>query len=147
MTSSLMVRIRAMLFNLPCGTTQRIGSSGSQQEVWGWIVRWLHRCLRLRASATTFAFQGDNELLAHNPWSVIAIFVVSCLDPAEWTYTSDSCDLCRCALDYPINSASRLSMHERQPRALGHRWGSALHGVAAIVKHRQLHNHFASIRL
>jgi hypothetical protein len=28
----LIVGIRAMLFNLPCGTTQRLGSSGSQPE-------------------------------------------------------------------------------------------------------------------
>jgi hypothetical protein len=32
MTSSLMVGIRAMLFKLPCGTTRRLISSGSQQE-------------------------------------------------------------------------------------------------------------------
>jgi hypothetical protein len=30
--SILMVGIRAMLFRLPCGTTQRLNSSGSQQE-------------------------------------------------------------------------------------------------------------------
>jgi hypothetical protein len=30
MMSSLIVGMRAMLFNLPCGTTQRLGSSGSQ---------------------------------------------------------------------------------------------------------------------
>jgi hypothetical protein len=42
MTSSLMVRMRVILFNLSCGTTWSLGSSGSQQEVWGWIVRWLH---------------------------------------------------------------------------------------------------------
>jgi hypothetical protein len=29
MTSSLMVGMRAMLFNLPCGITQRLGSSES----------------------------------------------------------------------------------------------------------------------
>jgi hypothetical protein len=58
MTSSLMVGIMAMLFNLPCGTTRRLGSSRSQPEGWGWIVRWLLRCLRLRAFAITFAFLG-----------------------------------------------------------------------------------------
>jgi hypothetical protein len=58
MTSSLIVGIRAMLFNLPCGITQRLGSSGSQQEEWDWTVRWLHRCLWLRASATTLALPG-----------------------------------------------------------------------------------------
>jgi hypothetical protein len=30
MTSSLIVGIKSILFNLPCGTTQRLGSSGSQ---------------------------------------------------------------------------------------------------------------------
>jgi hypothetical protein len=44
-TSCLIVGMRAMLFNLPCGTTQRLGSFGSQEEVWGWMVRWLHRWL------------------------------------------------------------------------------------------------------
>jgi hypothetical protein len=34
MMSSLMVGVRAMLFNLPCGTIRRLGSSGSQQEEW-----------------------------------------------------------------------------------------------------------------
>jgi hypothetical protein len=34
MISSLMVGIRAMLFRLPCETTRRLGSSGSQQEWW-----------------------------------------------------------------------------------------------------------------
>jgi hypothetical protein len=58
MTSSLMVGMRAMLFNLPCGTTRRLGSSKSQHEEWGGTVRWLHRCLWFRASATTFAFLG-----------------------------------------------------------------------------------------
>jgi hypothetical protein len=58
MTSSLMVEMRAMLFNLQCGTTQWLGSSRSQQEGWGWIVGWLHRCLWLRSSATTFVFLG-----------------------------------------------------------------------------------------
>jgi hypothetical protein len=36
-------------------------------------------------------------------------------------------------------------MHERQPRALGHGWGSALHGVKAVMRHKQLHDHLASI--
>jgi hypothetical protein len=58
MTSSLMVGIRVMLFKLPRGTTRRLGSSGSQQEGWDWMVRLLHRCLWLRASATTLAFLG-----------------------------------------------------------------------------------------
>jgi hypothetical protein len=58
MTSSLMVGIRVMLFELPCGTTQRLGSSGSQQEGWDWMVRWLQRCLRLRAYAAMLAFLG-----------------------------------------------------------------------------------------
>jgi hypothetical protein len=58
MTSSLMAGIRAMLFNLPCGTTRRLGSSESQHEEWGWTVRWLHRCLWLRTSATTSTFLG-----------------------------------------------------------------------------------------
>jgi hypothetical protein len=53
MTSSLMVGMRAILFNLPCVTTQRLGSLGSQQEKWDWTVRWLHRCLRLRTSVAT----------------------------------------------------------------------------------------------
>jgi hypothetical protein len=35
MTSSLMVGMRAMLFNLPCGKIWRLSSSGSQQEGWG----------------------------------------------------------------------------------------------------------------
>jgi hypothetical protein len=56
MTSFLIVGKRALLFNLPCGTTWRVDSSGSQQEVWGWVVRWLHRCLWLRASATIVTF-------------------------------------------------------------------------------------------
>jgi hypothetical protein len=56
MASSLMVGIRAILFNLLCGTTWRLDSSGSQSEGWGWIVRWLDRCLWLRASTTTLAF-------------------------------------------------------------------------------------------
>jgi hypothetical protein len=34
-------------------------------------------------------------------------------------------------------------MHERQPRAIGHVWGSALHGVEAVVKHKRLHDHLA----
>jgi hypothetical protein len=58
MMSSLIVGMRAMLFSLPCGTTRRLGSSGSQHERWGWTVMWLHRCLQLRASATTFALLG-----------------------------------------------------------------------------------------
>jgi hypothetical protein len=58
MTSSLIVGMRARLFNLPRGTTQRLDSSGSQQEGWDWIVRWLHRCLHFRESVTTFAFLG-----------------------------------------------------------------------------------------
>jgi hypothetical protein len=38
-------------------------------------------------------------------------------------------------------------MHELRPRAPGHVWGSALYVAAAVVKHRQLHDHLASIRL
>jgi hypothetical protein len=33
MTSSLIVGMRVILLNLPCGTTQRLSSFGSQQEV------------------------------------------------------------------------------------------------------------------
>jgi hypothetical protein len=58
MMSSLIVGMRAMLFSLPCGTTRRLGSSRSQHERRGWTVIWLHRCFRLRASATTFALPG-----------------------------------------------------------------------------------------
>jgi hypothetical protein len=58
MMSSLIVGMRAILFNLPCGTTQRLGSSGSQHEEWNWTVIWLYWCLRLRASATIFALSG-----------------------------------------------------------------------------------------
>jgi hypothetical protein len=57
-TSSLMIGMRAILFNLPCGTTRRLSASESQHEEWGGTVRWLHRCLWLRASITTFAFSG-----------------------------------------------------------------------------------------
>jgi hypothetical protein len=39
MMSSLIVGMRAMLFNLPCGITQRFGPLRSQQDVRGWIVR------------------------------------------------------------------------------------------------------------
>jgi hypothetical protein len=58
MTSSLMVGIRVILVKLSCGTIQRRGSSGSQQEGWDWMVRLLHRCLRLKVSVTTFTFTG-----------------------------------------------------------------------------------------
>jgi hypothetical protein len=58
MMSSLIAGMRAMLFSLPCRTTRRLGSSGSQHEGWGWTVIWLHRCLQLRASATTFTLPG-----------------------------------------------------------------------------------------
>jgi hypothetical protein len=58
MTSYLIVGMRAMLFNLPCGIIWRLGSSGSQHEGWDWTVRWLHRCLQLRASTTIFALPG-----------------------------------------------------------------------------------------
>jgi hypothetical protein len=34
-------------------------------------------------------------------------------------------------------------MCERQPRALGHGWDSALNGVEAVVKHKQLHDHLS----
>jgi hypothetical protein len=53
MMSSLIGGMRAMLFNLSCGTTQRLGSSGSQHAEWDYTVIWWHRCLRLKASATT----------------------------------------------------------------------------------------------
>jgi hypothetical protein len=49
MTSSLMVRMRAMLFNLLCETTRRLGSLGSQYEERGGMVRWL--------SATHFLYR------------------------------------------------------------------------------------------
>jgi hypothetical protein len=55
MMCSLIVGMRAMLFNLPCGTTQRLDYSESQHEERDWTVWWLHRCLRFRASATTLA--------------------------------------------------------------------------------------------
>jgi hypothetical protein len=38
-------------------------------------------------------------------------------------------------------------MHERQPRALGHEWGNALHVVGVVMMHRLLHDHLALIRL
>jgi hypothetical protein len=38
MMSSLIVEMRAMLFSLPCGTTRRLGSLGSQQVEWDWTV-------------------------------------------------------------------------------------------------------------
>jgi hypothetical protein len=94
-----------------------------------------------------FPFQDDNGLPTHNPWLVLVIFIVSCSSQAEWIDTSVSCDMCRCALDYLIDIASRLSMHERQSRALGHGWDSVLHGVTIVVAHRQLLDHLASIRL
>jgi hypothetical protein len=58
MMPSLIVGMRAILFSLPCGTTRRLGPSGSQHERWGWTVIWLYRCLWLRASATIFALPG-----------------------------------------------------------------------------------------
>jgi hypothetical protein len=55
--------------------------------------------------------------------------------------------MCRCALDYLKDSVSRPSMHERQPRALGHGWGSALHDIGVVMMHRRLHDHLALILL
>jgi hypothetical protein len=146
-TSSLIVGIRDILFNLPCGTTRRLGSPGSQQEGWDLIVRWLHWGLCLEDLEPHSPLQDDNGLPTHNPWSVLAIFAASCSNQAKWTDTSDSCDRCRCALDYPKDSAYRLSVHDRQPRALGHGLGSALHGVKAVLRQKQLHVHLASICL
>jgi hypothetical protein len=77
--------------------------------------------------------QDDNGLPIHNPWSALAIFATSYLGQAGWIDISGSCDQCRCALDYPTDSASRLSMYEWQSRALGHGWGSALHGVKTMT--------------
>jgi hypothetical protein len=56
MTSSLIVEIRAILFNAPYETTRRLGSFKWQQEVRGYTIRLLQWCLRLKASATTFTF-------------------------------------------------------------------------------------------
>jgi hypothetical protein len=67
-------------------------------------------------------FQDDNGLPTHNLWLALAIFVASCSSWVGWIDTSDSYDRCKCALDYPRDSASRLSMHERQRWALGHGW-------------------------
>jgi hypothetical protein len=92
-------------------------------------------------------FLDGSELPTHNPWSALTIFAISCSSQAEWISTSDSHDLCRCAPDYPRDSASRLLMHELWPRAPGHVWGSSLCGATAVVKHRQLHDHLVSIRL
>jgi hypothetical protein len=58
MMSSLIVGMRAMLFNLPWGTTRRLGSLGSQHAEWDWVVIWWHRCLWLKASTTTLALPG-----------------------------------------------------------------------------------------
>jgi hypothetical protein len=38
-------------------------------------------------------------------------------------------------------------MCDRQSRDLRHGWDSAIHGVTSVVKHKQLHNYFALIRL
>jgi hypothetical protein len=38
-------------------------------------------------------------------------------------------------------------MHERQPRALGHRWGNALHDVEVVVMHKRLHDHLILVHL
>jgi hypothetical protein len=78
-------------------------------------------------------FQGDNGLPTHNPWLILAIFIVSCSSQAEWIDILDSCDPCRCAQDYLKDSAFRLSIHKRQPRALGHGWGSALYNVGCDI--------------
>jgi hypothetical protein len=92
-------------------------------------------------------FQDDNGLPTHNLWLVIVILVASCSNQVEWKDTSVFCDLCRYALDYPMDSASRLLMHARQPRAPSHGWGSALHGVEAIARQKQLPDHLTLILL
>jgi hypothetical protein len=89
----------------------------------------------------------SNGLPTHNPRLVPAIFVASYSNQVRGTDTSDSCDRCKCALDYLKDSASILSMHEQQPRALGHGWGSALQGIEAVMKYKQLPDHLASILL
>jgi hypothetical protein len=38
-------------------------------------------------------------------------------------------------------------MCERRPIALSHEWGSALHGIKVVRKHKKLHDHLASILL
>jgi hypothetical protein len=80
MISSLMVGIRAMLFNAPCGTIQRLDSAGSQQEVRGWTMILLQWCLWLNASATTFVFWGNNGSSTHSPLSILTTFIASYLN-------------------------------------------------------------------
>jgi hypothetical protein len=101
----------------------------------------------LRSLQLHWPFLDDNGLPTHNPWSVLAIFAASCSNQVGWKDTSDSCDQCRYVLDYPTNSASRLSMYEWQPTTLDCGWGSALHVIEAVVKHKQLHDHLASTLL
>jgi hypothetical protein len=55
-TSYLIVGMRAMLVNVPCGTTQRLSSSRWQQDVRGCTIRLLQWCMRLNEYAITFAF-------------------------------------------------------------------------------------------
>jgi hypothetical protein len=82
-----------------------------------------------------------------NPWSVLTIFIASCSNQVEWKDILGFYDQYRYALDYPTDSASRLSTYEWQPRALGHGWGSALHGTKVVAKHKQMHDHLASTLL
>jgi hypothetical protein len=105
MMSSLIVGMGAMLLNLPCETTRILSSSGSQQEVWGQMVRCCIGSYSLERLQLHFPFQDDNGLPTHNFWLTLAVFIASYSSQAEWIGISESCDPCRCVLDYPRDSA------------------------------------------
>ena len=99
------------------------------------LVR-LHKVYGSKHLPQHWLFQDGTIDSNHSPWSVPAIFFVTCLIPSEWRNIWDFCGRWKLHSVFPTNKASKFLKHAPQKLIPDHEWGCFLHVSWVVLRHK-----------